>query len=65
MNGVFVARVDLQGKEASKVEWDFQGHKETVDLKDNLLVLATDKYNLTQHSYILYVSFCGFPVSDC
>lgn len=35
---VFEARVDLQGKEASEVEWDYQGHKETKDLKDNLVI---------------------------
>lgn len=35
---VFVARVDLQEKEALKVEWDCRVRKETKDLKDNLCV---------------------------
>lgn len=33
---VFVAKVDLREKEALKVEWGYQGHKETKDLKDSL-----------------------------
>lgn len=36
VNRAFAARVDLQAKEDSKVEWDYLGHKETRDLKDNL-----------------------------
>lgn len=35
-NRAFEAIVDLQAKEDSKVEWDYLGHKETWDLKDNL-----------------------------
>lgn len=31
-----MAKADLREKEALKVEWDYQGHKETKDLKDNL-----------------------------
>lgn len=38
VNRAFAARVDLQEKEDSKVEWDYLGHKETRDLKDNLWV---------------------------
>lgn len=34
---VFRVRVDLPEKEASKVEWDCQGHRATKDLKDNLV----------------------------
>lgn len=40
---VFEARMDLKGKEVSKVEWDYQGHRETKDLKDNLWVSATHR----------------------
>lgn len=29
VNAASVARMDLQGKEGSKVEWDCRGHKET------------------------------------
>lgn len=29
VNVASVARMDLRGKEGSKVEWDCQGHKET------------------------------------
>lgn len=29
VNVASVARMDLQGKEGSKVEWDCRGHKET------------------------------------
>lgn len=36
VNRAFVARMDLQAKEDSKVEWDYRGHKEMQDLKDNL-----------------------------
>lgn len=36
VSGVFRVRVDLPEKEASKVEWDCQGHRATKDLKDNL-----------------------------
>lgn len=36
VNRAFAARVDLQAKEDSKVEWDYLDHKETRDLKDNL-----------------------------
>ena len=39
-----MARVVLQGKEASKVAWDFQGYKETEDLKDSLCVSVLDTY---------------------
>lgn len=42
MNLVFVARVDLQEKEALKVEWGCQVRKETKDLKDNLCVYVID-----------------------
>lgn len=35
VNRAFVARMDLQAKEDSKVEWDYRGHKEMQDLKDN------------------------------
>lgn len=41
VSGVSVARADLQGKEVSEVEWDYQGHRETMALKDNLWVSAT------------------------
>lgn len=40
----FEARVDLQEKEASEVEWDYQGHKETKDLKDNLVILENQDF---------------------
>lgn len=43
---VFEDRPELQGKEASEVEWDSQGHKGTKDLKDNLWVSDTDTYLL-------------------
>lgn len=36
VNQAFAARMDLQEKEDSKVEWDYQDHKETQDPKDNL-----------------------------
>lgn len=35
VNRAFVARMDLQAKEDSKVEWDYRGHREMQDLKDN------------------------------
>lgn len=35
---VFEAKMDLQGKEASKVEWECKGQRETRDLKDNLVM---------------------------
>lgn len=34
---VFGARADQRGKEASRVGWDCRGHKESRDLKDNLV----------------------------
>lgn len=37
VSGVFQVRVDLQEKEASKVEWDCQGRRAIKDLKDNLV----------------------------
>lgn len=36
MNRGTEARVDLQGNEASEVEWGCRGNRETEDLKDNL-----------------------------
>ncbi|TKS84810.1 Collagen alpha-1(XXVII) chain B [Collichthys lucidus] len=41
---VFEARMDLKGKEASKVEWDYQGHRETKDLKDSLVILGNQDF---------------------
>lgn len=54
---VFEDRPELQGKEASEVEWDSQGHKGTKDLKDNLWVSDTDTYLLRLDQYD-FMTFC-------
>lgn len=38
VRGVSEARLDLQGKEVLKVGWDCQGHEETQDPKDSLVI---------------------------